>query len=324
MNASIQRWFAVVLLLASAIALLWGWRTQVMGWGLLAALSVWLVVPAALAFEFFVWLPHANRNDPTPQPSTGQLLRAWWRECGVAYAVFGWRQPFRTHSQADHLHTGYRGTRAVILVHGYFCNRALWNPWMQTLRDQKVPFIAVTLEPAFGSIDDYASTVEAAVERAWQATGVAPLLVGHSMGGLVIRAWRRAQQANAGIGAPVSLRFAHAITIGTPHHGTVTAASAHTTNALQMRRESPWLQALAAQESESDCRRFTCYYSACDNIVMPAATATLPGAHNIHLPGWGHVDLINAPSILDEVLQRVTDGRSPSQAKTIALGSQSL
>jgi triacylglycerol lipase len=319
MNATLQRGIAFLLLLASAAAVAWGWAADALVWGVLLALAVWLIVPAALALEFFIWLPSANRNDPTPKPSNAELFRAWWRECGVAYSVFGWRQPFFTESEADHLHTGYSGTRAVILVHGFFCNRAMWNPWMSVLRQQKVPYIALTLEPAFGSIDDYATTIEAAIERAWQTTGTAPLLVGHSMGGLAIRAWRRAQ--NASVGEPASQRFAHVITIGTPHHGTVTAAASHTLNGNQMRRGSVWLQALAATESDSDNRRFTCYYSACDNIVMPAATATLPGAHNVHVPGWGHVDLINAPSILDEVLQRVTDARSPAQAKTVILGA---
>jgi triacylglycerol lipase len=316
MIATLQRCAAVLLLLASLVALAWGWLAHGLGWGIVAALSLWLIVPAVLAFEFFVWLPQANRHDPTPKPTAAQLTRAWWRECVQAYSRFGWHQPFRTHAQADHLHTGYRGTRAVILVHGFFCNRALWNGWMPMLRQQKVPYIAVTLEPAFGSIDDYAATIEAAVERAWQATGTAPLLVGHSMGGLAIRAWRRAQ------GADAKTRFAQVITIGTPHHGTVTAVASHATNAGQMRRGSLWLAALAAQETEADHHRFTCYYSACDNIVMPAATATLPGARNVHLPGWAHVDLINAPPILDDVLRRASDAGSSSRATTVTLGSQ--
>jgi pimeloyl-ACP methyl ester carboxylesterase len=81
--------------------------------------------------------------------------------------------------------------RGVVLVHGFLCNRAFWTPWLAPLRARGHAFVAVTLEPAFGSIDDYAPAIEAAVRRVTEATGQAPLIVGHSMGGLAIRAWLR-------------------------------------------------------------------------------------------------------------------------------------
>jgi hypothetical protein len=40
-----------------------------------------------------------------------------------------------------------------------------------------VPFIAVSLEPVFGSISDYVATIDAAVARLEAATGRAPLVV---------------------------------------------------------------------------------------------------------------------------------------------------
>jgi triacylglycerol lipase len=315
MNAWIQRFVALLLTAGALIAAFWGFE-QASWWGaLLGALTVLAIVPAVLAFECAVLLPLANRDDPTPKPTLAQRITSWWRESLTAYRVFGWWQPFYTQREPDHLHTGYRGQRAVVLVHGFFCNRALWNHWMPRLRAQKVPYIAITLEPAFGSIDDYVTQVDDAIERAWQATGTAPLLVGHSMGGLAIRAWRRWRNTHAG---DADTRFVHALTIGSPHHGTATASHSHAANAKQMRRNSPWLQQLAAGENTARNARFTCYYSHCDNIVMPAASATLPGARPVHLPGWAHVELIFAPSIFGEVLHRASSSADAAQSDTVS------
>lgn len=255
--------------------------------------------PLVLAFEFFVLLPWVNRRDATPRPSWGQLARAWWRESLTAHAVFGWHQPFRSALHPDRLGPAAHGRRPVVLVHGFFCNRGVWNRWMRALQRHGVPFVAVNLEPPFAGIDHYAAILDDAIERATAASGLAPLLVGHSMGGLAIRAWWRTQ------GTMAATRVSAAITIGSPHQGTFTARFAKADNARQMSLASEWLRSLAAGESADQRSRFTCFYSHCDNIVMPASTGTLPGADNRHLPGQPHVALAYAPEVLDEVLKRV-------------------
>jgi triacylglycerol esterase/lipase EstA (alpha/beta hydrolase family) len=160
------------------------------------------------------------------------------------------------------------------------------------------------MEPPFADIDDYVDQLDAAIDRATRSTGVAPLLVGHSMGGLAIRAWWRARRDVA------ALRVHSVITIGSPHQGTFTARFAKAVNASQMRLASEWLRGLAEQES-SQCRsRFTCFYSHCDNIAMPASTGTLPGADNRHVAGQPHVSLAFAPEVFAEVLRRVMPGVS--------------
>ena len=76
-----------------------------------------------------------------------------------------------------------------MLIHGFFCNRGIWKPWLARLHAAGVPCVAVNLEPIFDSIDHYADIVEDAVQRIEHATGLAPVLVGHSMGGLALRRW---------------------------------------------------------------------------------------------------------------------------------------
>ena len=175
------------------------------------------------------------------------------------------------------------GQRGVLLVHGFVCNRGLWNPWLQRLRTLNVPVVAVNMEPVFGTIDDGIPIIENAVRRLQATTGLAPIVVAHSMGGLALRRWW-AEQGN-------DARVRHAITIGTPHHGTWLARFAMSRNARQMRQQSPWLATLAASEPASRAQRFTCFYSHCDNIVFPPCSATLAGADNRHLPGVAHVHM---------------------------------
>lgn len=262
-----------------------------MAWA--GALLILLGYAVFLALEFAL-LAFVRGADPAPAPSVGQLLRAWLSEVMTAPLVFCWRQPFRSHAEADFVPPSPTDARGVVLIHGFVCNRALWNPWMARLRSARIPFVAVNLEPVFGSIDNYVAVIDRAVQRLEAATGQAPVVVAHSMGGLATRAWLEALAADS--------RVHRVITIGTPHHGTWLARFGQTTNARQMRIGSPWLRALAEREPAARFAKFTCCYSHCDNIVFPASTATMPGAHNLHITGTAHVHLAYQGAAFDELL----------------------
>ena len=248
----------------------------------IGALAILLGYSVVLAAEF-VALASIQRQDAAPRASASQMLQAWWGEATTAPRVFCWRQPFRSEAEPDHVPHDNAGSRGVVLVHGFVCNRALWNPWMTKLRLSQVPFVAVNLEPVFGSIDAYIDTINQAVLRLEKATGVAPVIVAHSMGGLAVRAWLATPSNDA--------RVHRVITIGTPHHGTWLARFGHTTNGKQMRISGPWLANLSEREPPERYAKFTCIYGHCDNIVFPASTATLPGADNQHVPATAHVHL---------------------------------
>ncbi|MFL5074340.1 MAG: esterase/lipase family protein, partial [Microvirga sp.] len=189
------------------------------------------------------------------------------------------------------------------------CNRGLWNPLMTRLRALGVPFVAVNLEPVFGSIDRYADIIEHAVQRVEAATGQPPVIVAHSMGGLATRAWLAA--------CPGDERVHRVITIGAPHRGTLLGRFGHTPNTRQMRIGSDWQQQLAAREPPHRFARFTCYYGHCDNVVFPASTATLPGADNRHVAGVAHVHMAHQDEVFNEVLRWVgPDGMSVSPGST--------
>jgi predicted alpha/beta hydrolase family esterase len=292
----------------------------------LGALGILFFYALVLALELAL-LRHAHGNDPTPRASLRQLAQAWWGETWSAGRVFAWQQPFRPARWPDllpqrppelHAHgaaahptptptpiTAPTGPqRGVLLVHGFVCNRGFWNPWLARLHARGIPTIAVTLEPAFGSIDAYIAQIDAAVQRLRQATGLAPVVVAHSMGGLAVRRWLAEATRNHGT-TPFPVH--HVITLGSPHHGTWLAKLAMTRNSRQMQQLSGWLQTLAQREAPGTAARFTCFYSHCDNIVFPPATATLPGAQNVHLTAVAHVNMADRDEPWEALLSRLTD-----------------
>jgi hypothetical protein len=93
------------------------------------------------------------------------------------------------------------------------------------------------------------------------------------------------------------------ITIGSPHQGTWLARYGHTVNGKEMRLDSPWLAGIAAAEPSLRSANFTCFYGRCDNIVFPAASGTLRGAVNVHVPGTAHVHMAFRDVVFREVRQ---------------------
>lgn len=310
--ARTQALLTVGALLALLLWLLYWLQQGQPGWALAGAVVVLGGHAGVLAVEF-AWLRRSRSVDGAqaggpPTPVDGRtLLRAWWRETLAAPRVFCWRQPFRSRRWPDRLPQGApdpavsdpaSSRRGVLFIHGFLCNRGIWNPWLRALTQRDQPFVALNLEPVFGSIDAYVPRIEMAVQQLQRATGLAPVVVAHSMGGLALRAWWAASGSDA--------RIHHAITLGSPHGGTDLAQLAWLgENTRQMRRHSTWLQALAATEAPARLGRVTCFYSDCDNIVFPPLTATLPGADNRHIPGVPHVHLVDHPEPWSELLRRL-------------------
>ena len=301
MLARIQQVTTLLILAAASLVLLGVWQHSAI---LALALScVTLFSYSLLLAVQFGGLRWLNAADSVPRASRLRLFRAWWIEVRAAARVFMWWQPFCSHLHADNtgISEGVRGRRGLVLVHGFLCNRAIWGRWYPELERRKIPFVAVNLEPVFGSIDGYVDTLEQAIFTLQRATGVPPIVVCHSMGGLVTRACLLAQCE-----VP---RVHHVVTIGTPHRGTrIGERLLHPPalqNAAQMRRGSNWLRTLAQKEANARYSNFTCYYSDCDNIVTPASAATLVGADNRLRKGVPHVALALDEKILRETLAKL-------------------
>jgi triacylglycerol lipase len=303
-NAWLQRFITLGFLTVCAALAAWLWPSQ-RGWALFCLFLPVFITPFVLGFQCLCAALH-NRRDPVQPASLTQWLGAWLSEWRAATLVFCWWQPFRHDAIADRL-APTPGLRGMVLVHGFFCNRALWTHWMQRLSDHKRVFIAVDLQPPFGGISDYAQAIEEAVKKVTLATGLPPVIVGHSMGGLAIRAWA---QAHLGQQGDMS-RIHRIITLGTPHQGTALARYAYSLNGRQMQEGSTWLAENAARLPAAFSQHCICYFSHCDNIVFPATTATLADADNRHQTGYAHVQLIFSEDIQQACFGYLEDRSCP-------------
>ena len=269
-----------------------------------AAIAVGALAPIAvhasvLTLDFaLAWIGRGARPDGTAPCGLLTGLRAWsvaWaREVVDSVRTFSLAQPLLgTRPLPAGPDTPAR--LPVVLVHGYFCNHALWRPMARRLAARGHPVGAVDLEPVSASIDDYAPRIAAAVDALRRRTGATRVaLVCHSMGGLAARAYLRAYGDEA---------VARVVTLGSPHRGTLHAAFGRGANVRQMRRDSAWLRDLAAGEPPERCRRFTVMLSWQDNIVAPQCIQTLDGAQTVAFSGLGHVSLAYDRRVADAVLE---------------------
>lgn len=193
----------------------------------------------------------------------------------------------------------------VLLIHGYACNSGYWHSMSKALLQANIAHYALDLEPVFSDIETYVPAVHKAAVGICAGTGHQKLIiVAHSMGGLVARAYLKAYG---------SAHVAKVITLGTPHNGTGLANFGIGRNSRQMRRDclqegkisNDWLRQLARSEDKSQRALFVSLYSHHDNIVAPQTSSFLEGAKNIDFRGVGHVALALHPIIQKQVIEEI-------------------
>ncbi len=282
-------------------AMAWRWFGATPAMALACGLgAVALVRLLVSANNFVLSARYASATPPEFRLGLAGWLRLFEEEFVASMLQSSWYMPRATPRQVI-----FEGSAAapVLLLHGYGCNSGYWTHLAPLLDAARISHATLDLEPVTGSIDDYAPLVERAVESLCAATGAAKVvIVAHSMGGLVARAWMRAHGAE---------RVARLVTLGTPHHGTCLASFGVGLNAAQMQRsagcgeESAWLRELGASESAATRRLITSIYSHHDNIISPQTSGLLEGARNIAIGGVGHVALGRNPGVLARVMQEI-------------------
>jgi triacylglycerol lipase len=183
------------------------------------------------------------------------------------------------------------GRPPLLLIHGYGCSRGAWWWLRRRLEAAGWNVATINLEPIYTSIENYVEPVSRRIDEVLEQTGVERLvLVGHSMGGLVARAYLRRH------GAAKVVRL---ITLGSPHGGSELARIALGENARQMRPGNPWLVALASAEPAVDTWTL---YSPHDNYVLPHRNLDLPGARRCTIAGLGHLAMLFSPRVSTALL----------------------
>ena len=247
-------------------------------WGVLGVLLI------RLLFCSLTFLISAGGRPPL-RPSA--WLRLWAREYAAFVANYVLISPFECWWMgSDRLDPARRGA-PVILIHGFSCSRAAWWFMRRRLDAAGLNVATLSLEPLYVDIERYLPQLSQRIDAVLAQTGASQVvLIGHSMGGLVARAW----MARNG-----SERVQRLITLGTPHGGSRLAHLAPGRNGRQMEPGNDWLTALnAGGVPPVDTLTVYCEH---DNYVAPAVHLQLAGARRIVLEGIGHLSLLYSSQV---------------------------
>lgn len=264
--------------------------------GLLWQQAVGLALLLAVAGRFFIIgvtfaFSRAHAVTPPAGCRIGALrgIALYVREVAAFFALFTLIMPFeRLFMRADRIGRSEGGRLPLLLVHGYQCNRGFWLELRGRLERAGWQVGTISLDPVFSDIDGYVEQVARRIEEVCAAAGTEQLiLVGHSMGGLVSRAYLR-RHGNA--------RVAKLVTLGSPHHGSRLAVLGLGENGRQMVPGSDWLAGLNAPGAVP-LPPTASFYSCQDNYVMPQDSSLLEGAKVVPLAGLGHLEMAFSPEI---------------------------
>lgn len=192
----------------------------------------------------------------------------------------------------------------IVLVHGWFHNRSAFLVMGRALRRAGFQHVSDWSYNALAQpIPTSAALLAAEVERVLAATGADRCtLVGHSLGGLVARAYVQEHGGEATVDTLV--------TLGTPHRGTYTSYLGLGPAVTQMRPGSAFLRRLE-ETARPSAVRYVAYWSDLDLLVAPAVHGKLvhPAlqATNVRLTDTGHLSLLLSGEVLRGVVTWLAD-----------------
>ena len=289
-----------VAVLAGVIAYA-GWAARAIADGtnplwFVAGVPVALVaVPAVLTVVWMTlsWLFRAERPAEMRLSLTG-LVRLYLREVAVVAGsiprmmLYRWLMADPPPAPA---------ACPVLLLHGVLCNAGVWSPMKQYLAAQGIgPIYALSYGPPLASIDLFAEQAALRIDAILAATGARQVvIVGHSMGGLVARAY---------LGRYGGAKVRRVIAIGTPHGGSVLAWMFPGRSLSQLRPRNAWLADLGATATEA-APPIVSLWSWHDSMVAPQTSSILAHAQNIALMGIGHNALLGDPRVFARVAAEI-------------------
>jgi triacylglycerol lipase len=235
-----------------------------------------------------------------PQTYVGHLREALaTAHCAALY-------PFGLVDKA--LTTGHRSGSAVhdapvILVHGYGHNRSGWFVLERALCDAGFTSVHTLNYSAFGrdGVPELAERLARRVDDVRRLTGADKVhMVGHSLGGILLRWYVQELGGDRVVDT--------AITIASPHEGTVTALG-WVGNAIRDLRPGSAVVRRLAEGARQTPVSWVAMYSNLDLLVQPAVSAQLRSpalaATNIFVKDHGHVAIMSSPKVTRDVVDRL-------------------
>lgn len=192
----------------------------------------------------------------------------------------------------------------VVLVHGFGHNRSAWLVLDRHLRKAGFTSVhTVNYNPLVNDVPEIANRLKERVDLIRAMTGADRVhLVGHSLGGVVIRWYVQELGGEAVVDT--------AVTVASPHAGTTAAITGAPLGrrlgrtARQLLPGSDVIETLTAEPLAASVR-WIAYYSNLDLLVQPCASAKLPGATNLLVKDHGHVSILLSPKVARSIVDQL-------------------
>jgi triacylglycerol esterase/lipase EstA (alpha/beta hydrolase family) len=266
-------------------------------WWFVAGAPIAYFAPAIVLVAIWFLVTWIWRTPRPPEARLGLIatLRLFFEEVwalGLSWPLMA------LHRLLMHDPPAARATRPVLLVHGVLVNDGMWFWFRRALsRCGIAPVYTMNYGPPHADIELFAEQLAAMVDSIRAATDAERVvLIGHSMGGLVSRAYLRR------FGGDHVVKL---VTIGSPHHGSVLAWSFPGRGLEQMRPGNPWLVDLNRNESVPAPVPIVSIWSRHDSMVAPQASSVLGCAENVGLAGVGHNAMLGDERVVERVVLEI-------------------
>ncbi|CAM2061621.1 triacylglycerol lipase [Desulfovibrionales bacterium] len=279
----------------------------------LIALFLWLLVIIAMAVSLVTYLlfyyENANAatvdNPPAHVPSIGEIVRLLAMNIAsqlVTYCLYpvGLARGFWFPSVGKFASRSGQ-MPSILLVHGLYYNAAAWMFLRQRLRLSGFARVFAASYNSFGPnfavlVDEIAGQVEELCRR---FPGERVVLIGHNLGGLIVR---------AALSRPgLRSHIAAVITLGAPHQGSKLARLSIGRLARSLDFRGPIIRSLEDHEQPAIIPALS-LYSPTDNFILPSTGSRLL---NVRAIGWveestipvSHVTMLYHPAVASQVLR---------------------
>ena len=193
----------------------------------------------------------------------------------------------------------------VLLVHGLSSNRGIFHVLRRELRKAGFPHVAMlNYSWLTADVRSAARTLAAEVERLCDHGGHERVhVIGHSLGGLIARYYVQRMGGDA--------RVHTLVTLGAPHHGTLTAMVPVPHPAIRQLRPGSDILAELAEPAPGCATRFIAIHSNLDQLIIPTGSARLTHpdlrTSNIPVRAVGHASLPLHHRVVREVCRALHD-----------------
>jgi len=306
--------FLLCIALVAGVAAYVGWASH---WIAQGASAWWFIVGAPIVYFTpafvlvtlwfsLVWIWRTPR-PPETRLGFASTMKLYWTEIwtvGMSWILMALHRLLISNPSPA------PAQRPVVLIHGVLVNDGVWFFVRRFLARRGIaPLYTINYGPPLGDIESFAEQLKSKIEEALSATGAdRVVLVAHSMGGLVARAYLRRFGGE---------RVAKLITIGTPHHGSILAFTFPGRCLGQMHPGNAWLAELNRNEEAPAPVPIISIWSRHDSMVAPQASSELACAENIALVGIAHNALLGDERVMEMVAKTIGETETNLQGNPV-------